>query len=166
MATRTTARSSTAEALLPLGGEARCIDPTPRPRRYLKVRFDRCPVGLSLGVLGRKWSLLILRDVGAYRIDRFNRLLASLPGLSAKVLTTRLRELERLGLLRKVEERRSPRLVRWDLTPRGRDLIPVMMMLTAFQSKWNPDLLHRGRASMRVHEMYDRDAMRLLQALI
>lgn len=150
----------------PLGGKEDCINPTPRPRRYLKVRFDRCPVGLSLGVLGRKWSLLILRDIGAYRIDRFHRLLESLPGLSAKVLTTRLRELERLGLLHKVEERRSPRLVRWDLTDRGKDLIPVLMMLTAYQSKWNPELLHAGRPRMRVHEMYDAAAIRLLADLM
>lgn len=161
-----TTRTSTAEILVPLGGDSACINPTPRPRRYLKVRFDRCPVGLSLGVLGRKWSLLILRDIGAYRIDRFNRLLASLPGLAPKVLTTRLHELERLGLLRKVEERRAPRLVRWDLTERGEDLIPVLMMITAYQSKWNPELLHAGRPSMRVHEMYDRNAMRLLEALV
>jgi DNA-binding HxlR family transcriptional regulator len=161
-----TSRSPSSGPLVPLDGDAACVNPTPRPRRYLKVRFDRCPVGLSLGVLGRKWSLLILRDIGAYRIDRFNRLLDSLPGLAPKVLTTRLRELERLGLIRKVEERRSPRLVRWDLTDRGKDLIPVLMMLTAYQSKWNPEMLHAGRPSMRVHEMYDRDAMRLLHAMI
>lgn len=159
-------RLPTPGPLVPLDGQDACVNPTPRPQRYLKVRFDRCPVGLSLGVLGRKWSLLILRDIGAYRIDRFNRLLDSLPGLPPKVLTTRLRELERLGLLRKVEERRSPRLVRWDLTEQGKDLIPVLMMITAFQSKWNPDLLHAGRPRMRVHEMYDRDAMRLLKDLI
>jgi DNA-binding HxlR family transcriptional regulator len=153
-------------ALVPLGGAATCVNPTPRPRRFLTVRFDECPVGMSLGVLGRKWSLLILRDIGAYRIDRFNRLLASIPGLPPKVLTSRLRELETLGLIRKVEERRSPRMVRWDLTPRGRDLVPVLMMITAYQSKWNPELLHPGRPTMRVHEMYDRAAMRILNGLL
>jgi DNA-binding HxlR family transcriptional regulator len=153
-------------ALLPLGGAASCVNPTPRPRRFLAVRFDQCPVGMSLGVLGRKWSLLILRDIGAYRIDRFNRLLASIPGLPAKVLTSRLRELEALGLIEKIEERRSPRMVRWDLTARGRDLIPVLMMVTAYQSKWNPQLLHPGRRTMRVHEMYDQAAMQILNGLL
>ncbi|HTT34935.1 MAG TPA: helix-turn-helix domain-containing protein [Thermoplasmata archaeon] len=155
-----------ARALRPTGGAERCVNPTPRPKRYLTVVFDRCPIGLSLGVLGRKWSLLILRDIGAYGIDRFNRLLESIPGLPPKVLSTRLRELERLGLIQKVEERRSPILVRWDLTERGRDLIPVMMMVTAFQSKWNPELLHPGRPPMRVRKMYDREAMALLRGML
>jgi DNA-binding HxlR family transcriptional regulator len=159
-------RTKSAKDLVPLAGPDQCVNPGATPRRFLKVRFDRCPIGLSLGVLGRKWALLILRDIGAYGIDRFNRLLESIPGIPPKVLSTRLRELEEFGLIRKVEVRRSPILVRWDLTERGRDLIPVMMMVTAFQSKWNPELLHPGRKPMRVHEMYDREAMRLLEKLL
>ena len=161
-----TARPQAKTSLVPLGGDPDCINPNPKPERFLTVRFDRCPVALSLGVLGRKWSLLILRDIGAYKIDRFNRLLRSLPGLPAKVLTTRLRELESIGLIRKTEVRRAPKLVRWELTAQGRDLIPVLMMITAYQSKWNPELLHPGRPSMRVHEMYDAEAMRLLTSFI
>ena len=136
------------------------------PKRFLKVPFARCPVGLSLGILSRKWSLLILRDIGAYRVDRFNRLLESIPGIAPKVLSTRLRELEAAGLIRKVETRRSPKLVRWDLTERGLDLVPVLMLVTAYQSKWNAALLHPGRPPMKVHEIYDRRAMRLLERML
>jgi DNA-binding HxlR family transcriptional regulator len=150
----------------PLGGPEACINPVFPPKRYLRVRFDKCPIGLSLGVLGRKWALLILRDIGAYGVDRFNRLLESIPGIPPKVLSTRLRELEALGLIEKVESSRTPIRVRWGLTARGKDLIPVMMLITAFQSKHNPELLHPGRPRMRVREMYDREAMRLLEAML
>lgn len=34
--------------------------------RFLKVRFAECPVKTSLGVLGKKWALMILRDLSAY----------------------------------------------------------------------------------------------------
>ncbi len=136
------------------------------PKRFVKVRFARCPIRLSLGVLSRKWSLLILRDIGVYRVDRFNQLLKSLDGISPKVLGTRLRQLESDGLLRKVETRRSPKMVRWDLTERSRDLVPVMMMMGAFHSKWDPDVIHPGRARMRLSELYDREAMRLLRRMI
>ena len=150
----------------PLGGPESCVNPAFPPQRYLTVRFAQCPIGLSLGVLGRKWALLILRDIGAYGVDRFNRLLESIPGIPPKVLSTRLRELETLGLIEKVETSRSPRLVRWALTDRGRDLIPIMMMITAFQSKHNPELLHPGRPPMKAHEMYDREAMQLLESMV
>jgi DNA-binding HxlR family transcriptional regulator len=150
----------------PLGGPETCVNPAFPPKRYVKVRFHQCPVGLSLGVLGRKWALLILRDIGAYGVDRFNRLRESIPGIPPKVLSTRLRELEMLGLIEKVESSRSPIRVRWGLTDRGRDLIPVMMMITAFQSKHNPELIHPGRSSMKVHEMYDREAMQILKGML
>jgi DNA-binding HxlR family transcriptional regulator len=150
----------------PLGGPESCINPAFPPKRYLKVRFSKCPVGLSVGVLGRKWTLLILRDIGAYGVDRFNRLLESIPGIPPKVLSTRLRELETLGLIQKLETSRTPIRVRWGLTDRGRDLIPIMMMITAFQSKHNPELIHPGKRSMKVHEMYDREAMRILEKML
>ncbi|MCI4338821.1 MAG: helix-turn-helix transcriptional regulator [Thermoplasmata archaeon] len=150
----------------PLGGPESCINPSFPPKRYLKVRFSKCPVGLSVGVLGRKWALLILRDIGAYGVDRFNRLLESIPGIPPKVLSTRLRELESLGLIQKLETSRTPIRVRWGLTDRGRDLIPVMMMITAFQSKHNPELIHPGKSSMKVHEMYDQEAMRILNEML
>lgn len=117
---------------------------------------------LSLDLLARKWSLLILRNLAVYRIDRFNRLLESLPGISPKVLGARLHELEAVRLIAKVEVKRSPKLVRWDLTAQGRDLLPAMMMLAAFHSKWDPDTVHPGRLPMRMSALYDREALRLL----
>lgn len=136
------------------------------PQRFVKVRFSRCPIRLSLGVLGQKWTLLLLRDIGVYRIDRFNRLLESLEGISPKVLSTRLRQLEAGGLLRRVETRRAPKLVRWALTARSRDLVPVMMMMGAYHSKWDPDVIHPGRTRMRLSELYDREAMNLLRRML
>lgn len=152
----------TSPELEPLEGPDDCVNPGGSPKRFLKVRFDACPIGLSLGVLGRKWSLLLLRNIGAYRIDRFNQLRRSLPGIPPKVLSERLAELEAGGLIHRVETRRTPRMVRWDLTRKGKDLVPVMMMLTAFQSKWNAERLHPGRPPMRLAQMYDGPAMRLL----
>lgn len=121
---------------------------------------------LSLDLLGRKWALLILRNIAVYRQQRFNRLLESLPGIPPKVLSTRLHELEAAGLIEKVETRRTPNLVRWDLTERGRDLIPAMMMLAAFHSKWDPDAIHPGRVALPLRAMYDREALRLLERFL
>jgi DNA-binding HxlR family transcriptional regulator len=46
------------------------------------VNFAQRPIRTSLGVLDKKWTLLILRDIGILGIDRFNRILDSLPGLT------------------------------------------------------------------------------------
>lgn len=62
------------------------------------VKFMACPVGTSLGVLGRKWTLLILRNIGFLKTKRFNKILQSTPGLTPLVLSMRLNELEQTGL--------------------------------------------------------------------
>src|SRR5579863_551943 len=74
---------------------------------FLRFRFAECPVTISLGVLGKKWALVVLRDIGIYNKDRFNLLLKSLPGISPRVLATRLKQLEHAGLIARVETRKS-----------------------------------------------------------
>lgn len=69
-----------------------------------QVRFIECPIRISLGVLGKKWTMLIIRDIGFRRIERFNRLLESIPGLTPRVLSMRLKELEREGLIECTEK--------------------------------------------------------------
>jgi len=88
--------------------------------------------------LGKKWTGLILRDIGFRKIDRFNRLLESIPGLTPRVLPMRLKELDEEGIIERIETRNSPIVVRWGLTEKGRDTLPILMRLIAFGSKWYP----------------------------
>ena len=41
---------------------------------YLKLRFAECPIQTALGVLGKKWAMLILRDIGVYKKERLANL--------------------------------------------------------------------------------------------
>ena len=83
-------------------------------------------------------------------------------GRATKVLSARLHELEALGFIWRAEVKESPVLVRWDLTELGRDLMPAMMLLATYHSKWDPDTVHPSRLPMRLGEMYDREALRIL----
>jgi DNA-binding HxlR family transcriptional regulator len=60
-----------------------------------QIIFIKCPIKTSLGVLGKKWTMLIIRDIGVYKITRFNRLLESIEGITPRVLSMRLKELEK-----------------------------------------------------------------------
>ena len=51
--------------------------------------FAARPIKSDLGVLGRKWALLILADVGLRRVDRFSALLRSNPRLNPRILSRR-----------------------------------------------------------------------------
>jgi DNA-binding HxlR family transcriptional regulator len=133
------------------------------PARFVNVEFADCPVETSLNTLGRKWALLIIRDVGVYGIDRFNQLLKSLSGIPEKVLATRLKELESEGfLVRTVERAIPPQVVRWSLTEKGLDAARVGMMMAAFGCKWNADKVFDDKRPRKMHEIYNREGMELL----
>ena len=100
------------------------------------VAFKNCPIRTSLGVLGKKWTLLILRDIAFLKIDRFNQILRSIPGLTPRVLTLRLKELRDDGIIEPVIVQRTPRLVRWRLTEMGQDTIPILMGFISFGATW------------------------------
>jgi DNA-binding HxlR family transcriptional regulator len=130
---------------------------------FLRFRFAECPVTVSLGVLGKKWALVVLRDIGIYNKDRFNLLLKSLPGISPRVLATRLKQLEQAGLITRVENRKSfPIKVRWALTEKGVDVIPIIMMFAAFGSKYYPEAVFRDKRPRKLHELLNEEGMELM----
>jgi DNA-binding HxlR family transcriptional regulator len=131
--------------------------------RYLNVDFAECPVEASLGVLGKKWTIPIIRDIGVYDRDRFSLLLKSLPSIPPKILATRLKQLEQQGFLTKyVEKSVPPKVVRWSLTEKGLDAIRIGMMLAAFGSKWNADKVFDDKRPRRMHEILNQEGMELL----
>ena len=119
-----------------------------------KYTFENCPIQTSLGVLGKKWALLILRDIGLLKIVRFNQILKTLPGLATKVLSTRLNELEEEGFITRAEEKKSPMLVRWALTKKGEDTLPILMRFIAFGSKWYSDVVFKDRTPRALNELF------------
>ena len=94
-----------------------------------------CPVATTVELIGNKWKLLILRDLmGGTR--RFGKLRASVSGISQKVLTQNLRDMESDGLvLRKVYAEVPPR-VEYSLTPTGHSLLPVIEVMAQWGEKY------------------------------
>lgn len=84
-----------------------------------------CGLSRAASVLGERWALMIVRDltVGA---RRFTDLQAGLPGIPTAVLTARLRELEGAGVVSRVAAPAPARGVLYELTPRGRELHPIL----------------------------------------
>lgn len=94
----------------------------------MRTYGDRCGVARALDVLGERWALLVVRELllGA---KRFTDLRAGLPGLSADVLSQRLRELEAAGILRR-HTLPPPAASRvYELTERGLELEPAVLAL-------------------------------------
>jgi DNA-binding HxlR family transcriptional regulator len=127
------------------------------------VEFAQCPIRTTLGVLGKKWALLLLRDIGILGVDRFNRLLDSIPGLTPRVLSMRLKELEKEGYIQCVEKGKSPMIVRWSITEKGKDIIPILLQFTAFGSKWHADAVFKDKKPRTPNELFQPKAREIVQ---
>jgi len=84
-----------------------------------------CAVETTLKVIGGRWKVLILREL-LVGMQRFNQLHRSLPGITQKMLTQQLRELEEDGILYRKVYPQVPPKVEYSLTPLGESLNPVL----------------------------------------
>lgn len=84
-----------------------------------------CPVETTLSLISDKWKVLILRDL-LPGTKRFGELKKSVGGVSQKVLTAQLRQMERSGLLIRTVYPEVPPRVEYTLTELGYSLKPVL----------------------------------------
>lgn len=124
----------------------------------MKVEFLSCPVQASLRVLGREWAYLVLTAIALFRANRFNDMLRAMPGLSKRLLTMRLSELEQAGFIVRAETRRG--YVRWELTEKGADVVPILLTMVRFGAKWYADELFADGAARPLGEIFDEGYIR------
>ena len=87
-----------------------------------------CPVETTLTLISDKWKALIIRDL-LLGTKRFGELKRSIGGVSQKVLTSQLRQMEESGLLRRTVYPEVPPRVEYTLTELGYSLKPVLEAL-------------------------------------
>ena len=96
---------------------------------------DACAVRDALLVIGGKWKSLIMLTVHNQGRIRFNQLKQALPGISQKMLTQQLRELERDGLITRFDYEEMPLRVEYSLTGLGRSAGKLYEAINMWQKK-------------------------------
>lgn len=92
----------------------------------VRANLPACPVETCVSLIGSKWRLLIMRDLLLNGSMRFKELQRSIGGVSQKVLTSNLRDMEEAGLvIRRVYAEVPPR-VEYSLTKTGKSLKPII----------------------------------------
>jgi DNA-binding HxlR family transcriptional regulator len=85
----------------------------------------QCPIETTVDLIGDKWKVLIMRNLFLFGTQRFGELKRGINGISEKMLTQQLRQLEQSGLItRKVYAEVPPR-VEYSLTELGDSLKPI-----------------------------------------
>ncbi|MCI0422469.1 MAG: helix-turn-helix transcriptional regulator [Acidobacteria bacterium] len=99
-------------------------------------KANTCAVVDVWEVLGRRWSLHILKNLSTRNVIRFNELKRALAGISSTVLAERLLELEREGLVTKKIYPEVPPRVEYSMTVQARELEVIIKDLARWANKW------------------------------
>lgn len=94
----------------------------PKTENYTRLT---CEVEITLEVIGGRWKVLIIRELMA-GVKRFGELQRALPGITQKMLTQQLREMEDDGIIHREVYPQIPPKVEYSLTPLGESLQPIL----------------------------------------
>lgn len=100
---------------------------------------EDCPIGLAVGVLGDRWSLLVLREL-AFGVDRFDGVQEHL-GISRRTLSERLEALVLADIVQRVPYRDAGQRTRhrYQLTSAGAQVLPLLIALGAWGERYRRD---------------------------
>ena len=101
----------------------------------MRKLYTTCPVEYTASMIANKWKILILRDL-ITDTKRYNELTRSVVGISAKVLTENLRELESDGIIERKVYPEVPPKVEYYLTDKGNDLRPIIDLMKEYGLKY------------------------------
>ena len=95
-----------------------------------------CPIETTFKIIGKRWTVLTIREILRGN-TQFNRFMENIGGIP-KVLTERLRELERLGIIRRRIVSEYAVRVEYNLTERSKGFEPVLLSAASFSMKYMP----------------------------
>jgi len=101
-----------------------------------RQRRSDCPVQFALEVFGDAWSLLIVRDLMFKNRRTYTEFLRGEEGIATNILADRLVRLEEDGIIARDEKQGGG--VSYRLTPKGIDLLPVMVEIIGWSAKHDP----------------------------
>jgi DNA-binding HxlR family transcriptional regulator len=106
------------------------------PAAHLEGLTSFCPeFHGAVELIGRRWTGAILRAMMS-GVNRFSDLSATIPGLSDKMLSERLKELELRGIVLRRVTPETPVRIEYELTEKGRDLQDVVQAIADWTGRW------------------------------
>lgn len=124
-----------------------------------------CGLAYALDIVGERWTLLIIRELMPGP-RRFTDLMEGLPGISSNLLSGRLKDLEKKGLIRRRDLPPPAASTVYELTFLGQSLEPMMLELGKWGSQFVPEnpggdaLLHAGSYALTLKTFFDPEEAR------
>mgnify|MGYP001302087518 CR=1 FL=1 len=92
----------------------------------LKFR-SKCPISCAMDIFGDKWSLLIIRDMIFLQKKTFKEFFSSHEKIASNILSSRLKSLEKIGIISKNTSLKNKKIYIYKLTVSGLKLIPLFL---------------------------------------
>ncbi len=99
-----------------------------------------CPIDNTFKIIGKKFTVHLIRDMYIKNLTRFNQFLSSVEGVNSNTLATRLKEMEKGKLIKKRIFHETPIRIEYSLTDKGKDLIPILEQMAAYSLKHAPEI--------------------------
>jgi DNA-binding HxlR family transcriptional regulator len=102
--------------------------------RKTEIEHLNCSVARTIGVVGERWTLLLLREffLGSHRFE----VLQAHTGISSRALSDRLQHLRKLGIIKAVAYQKRPVRYEYRLTDKGLELYPIIVSMTYWGDRW------------------------------
>ena len=97
-----------------------------------------CPVTYTLSILGGKWKWLIIYLLFEHNILRYGELKKRLLGITHKMLSQQLKELDAANLINRKEYQQIPPKVEYSLSEQGKTLLPILNLMCEWGRKNHP----------------------------
>ena len=104
---------------------------------YKMPELKSCPIEITFKIIGKRWTILIIRELLRGN-TQFNRFIENIKGITPKVLTERLRELEEQGIIRRKIISEYPIRIEYSLTDAGKGFEQVLLSAASFSMKYFP----------------------------
>ena len=101
-------------------------------------RRSTCPISTALEFVGDRWTLLVIRDLMFAGKRHFREFLQSEEAISSNVLADRLASLLESGIVTRADDPTHSQKAVYSLTPKGLDLLPVIVAMSAWSQKYEP----------------------------
>lgn len=108
----------------------------PQELKEISDQIKCCPVNNTFQLIGKKFTIHILRNITMLHQSRFNQFLESVEGINPKTLSIRLKEMEKNELITRKVFGETPIRVEYSITEKGKALTPIIMQMAEFSMRY------------------------------
>lgn len=120
---------------------------------WMKQNMNVCPVNNTFRIVGKKFTVLIIRNMIHLGQRRFNQFL-EIEGINAKILSARLKEMEKDGLIRREIFHETPIRIEYTITEKGKALQPILDQMAKFSVQYCAKDVFKDGRSRDLGEVY------------